>query len=82
MLKQMLKLFSWSLTLADKSSKTLQRFSIYQGDTLMIGNSRHRLPLTPAGKRTKEIFYRKIFTKIFVNLSQAEDRSDALETSD
>ena len=48
----------------------------------MKGNSRQRLRLTPAGKRTKEIFNRKIFLKIFVNLSQAEDRSDALETSD
>ena len=36
----------------------------------MKGNSRQRLRLTPAGKRTKR------------NLSQAEDRSDALETSD
>ena len=78
----MLKLFLWSLTLADKPSKTLQRFSIYQGDTFMKGNSRQCIRLTPAGKRTKEIFYRKIFIKIFVNLSQAEDRSDALETSD
>ena len=48
----------------------------------MIGNSRQRLRSTQAGKHTKEIFYRQIFIKIFVNLSQAEDRSDSLETSD